>query len=188
MCTFVTRSDYYILSNSKYNCRIWTYIPFMKWSLNVGVLIHVIPFVESQLVKPWNVIRIIILTLMWEVLESLAVHGDVIKWKHFPRYWPFVRGIHRSPVNTPHRGQWRGAVIFSGICAWINGWVNIGETGDLRHHRVNYDVTVMDILSRYAWMFICCWHDRLFAKTISHSKNDSVILCAWIFMGNFTFK
>ena len=27
---------------------------------------------------------------------------DVIKWKHFPRYWPFVRGIHRSPVNSPH--------------------------------------------------------------------------------------
>ena len=23
-------------------------------------------------------------------------HDDVIKWKHFPRYWPFVRGIHRS--------------------------------------------------------------------------------------------
>ena len=24
-------------------------------------------------------------------------HDDVIKWKHFPRYWPFVQGIHRSP-------------------------------------------------------------------------------------------
>ena len=24
------------------------------------------------------------------------LHDDVIKWKHFPRYWPFVRGIHRS--------------------------------------------------------------------------------------------
>ena len=22
-------------------------------------------------------------------------HDEVIKWKHFPRYWPFVRGIHR---------------------------------------------------------------------------------------------
>ena len=34
---------------------------------------------------------------------------DVIKWKHFPRYWPFVRGIHRSPVESPHKGQWLGA-------------------------------------------------------------------------------
>ena len=39
-------------------------------------------------------------------------HDDVIKWKHFPRYWPFVRGIHRSLVNSPHKGQWCGALIF----------------------------------------------------------------------------
>ena len=45
-------------------------------------------------------------------------HDDVIKWKHFPRCWPFVRGIHRSsPVNSPHKGQWRGALMFSLICA-----------------------------------------------------------------------
>ena len=36
------------------------------------------------------------------------IHDDVIKWKHFPRYWPFVWGIHRSPVNSLHKGQWRG--------------------------------------------------------------------------------
>ena len=34
-------------------------------------------------------------------------HDDVIKWKHIPRYWPFERGIHRSPVNSQHKGQWR---------------------------------------------------------------------------------
>ena len=66
-------------------------------------------------------------------------HDDVIKWNHFPRYWQFMRGIHRSPVNSPHKGQWRGALIY----AWINGWVNNREAGDLRQHRVNYDVTVM---------------------------------------------
>ena len=37
-------------------------------------------------------------------------------------YWPFVRGIHWSPVNSPHKGQWRGALMFS--LAWINDWVN----------------------------------------------------------------
>ena len=40
------------------------------------------------------------------------MHDDVIEWKHFPRYWPFVRRIHRSPVNSPHKGQWRGALMF----------------------------------------------------------------------------
>ena len=71
------------------------------------------------------------------------VHDDVIKWKHFPRYWPFVRGIHRSPVNSPHKGQWRGALMFSLICARINGWVNNREAGDLRCYRAHYDVIVM---------------------------------------------
>ena len=70
-------------------------------------------------------------------------HDDVIKWKHFPRYWPFVRGIHRSPVNSPHKGQWRGAFIFSLICTWINGWVNNPEAGDLRRHRAHCDVSIM---------------------------------------------
>ena len=41
---------------------------------------------------------------------------DVIKWKHFPRYWPFVWWIHRSPVNSPHKGQWCGALMLSLIC------------------------------------------------------------------------
>ena len=76
-------------------------------------------------------------------LEWVFIHDDVIKWKHFPRYWPFVRGIHRSPVNSPHKGLWRGALMFSLICARSNGWVNNGEAGDLRRHRAHYDVTVM---------------------------------------------
>ena len=70
-------------------------------------------------------------------------HDDVIKWKHFPRYWSFVRGIHRSPVDFPHKGQWRGALMFSVICAWTNGWANTRYTGDLRRHRAHYDVTAM---------------------------------------------
>ena len=71
-------------------------------------------------------------------------HDDVIKWKHFPRYWPFVRGIHRSPVKSPHKGQWRGALMFSLICVWINNWVNNREAGDLRRYRAHHDVTVMN--------------------------------------------
>ena len=70
-------------------------------------------------------------------------HGDVIKWKHFPRYWPFVRVIHRSPVNSPHKGQWRGAFMFTLICTRIKGWVNNCETCDLRRYRAHYDVIVM---------------------------------------------
>ena len=47
----------------------------------------------------------------------MPYHDDVIKWKHFPRYWPLVRGLQRSPVNSPHKGQRRGALMFFLICA-----------------------------------------------------------------------
>ena len=50
-------------------------------------------------------------------------HDDVIKWKHFPCYWPFVWGIHRSPVNSPHKGQQHEALMFSLICA-LNKWLS----------------------------------------------------------------
>ena len=70
-------------------------------------------------------------------------HYDVIKWKHFPRNWPFKRGIHRSPVNSPHKGQWRTALMFTLICVWINGCVNNREAGDLRCYYAHYGVTVM---------------------------------------------
>ena len=60
---------------------------------------------------------------------------DVIKWKHFPRLW--------SPVNSPHKGHWRGALMFSLIWVWINRWVNNREAGDLRCHHAHYDVTAM---------------------------------------------
>ena len=65
------------------------------------------------------------------------------KWKHFPRYWPFVRGIHRSQVNSPHQGQWRGPLLFSVVCPWINGWVNNREAGHLRRHYAHHDVNLM---------------------------------------------
>ena len=81
----------------------------------------------------------------WAWLGASTFHDDVIKWKHFPLYWPFVRGIHRSLVNSPHKSQWRGALMFSLICAWINGWVNKREAGDLRRHRAHYDVNLIHI-------------------------------------------
>ena len=52
-------------------------------------------------------------------------------------------GNSLSPLNSPHKGQWRGALMFSFIYTWTNGWVNNGEAGDLRRHHAHYDVTVM---------------------------------------------
>ena len=107
------------------------------------------------------------------LLDSIARHYyyfDRAWWRHqmetfshFPRYWPFVRGIHRSPVNSPHKGQWRGALMFTLICTRINGWVNNREAGDLRRHRAHNNVIVMEMryygrrtLSMTYTMFLQC--------------------------------
>ena len=61
-------------------------------------------------------INIDISLVMFSGIHLKAVHDDVIKWKHFPHYWPFVRVIHQSPVNYPHKSQWCRALMFSLIC------------------------------------------------------------------------
>ena len=95
----------------------------------------------------------------------LYIHDDVIKWKHFTRYWPFVRGIHRSPVNSPHKGQWCWALMFSLIRAWINRWVNNRDTGDLRCYRAHYGVIVMSTHD-VVWQFCLGNVERMTHNTL----------------------
>ena len=55
------------------------------------------PHVENTVMLVARLSCTRLMTTIWK-----NSHDDVIKWKHFPRYWPFVRGIPRSPVNSPH--------------------------------------------------------------------------------------
>ena len=76
-------------------------------------------------------------------------------WGTFPRHWPFVRGIHRTTVDFPRKGQWRRALMFSWICAYPSGWASSQDDGDLRLYRSNYDATAMNyILGNTIW-YIC---------------------------------
>ena len=80
-------------------------------------------------------------------LRRVWITGEITWWRHqmeiFPRYWPFVRGTHRSPMNSSHKSQWRVALMFSFICAWTNGWPNNRDAGDFKRHGAYYDVAVM---------------------------------------------
>ena len=112
----------------------------------------------------------------------ISSHDDVIKWKHFPRYWPFVRGTHRSPVNSPHKGRWRWALMFSVICAWINGQVNDPKAGDLRRHRAHYDVIVMWCLVAFSLRQLhrkCSMHLNLPEPSFKHFTKSYMSLNIW---------
>ena len=89
---------------------------------NTNIYVWLIPQYWNNTSR-WNPSSMMPKTQIWLTLTN------------FPRNWPFVRGIHRSPLNSPHKGQWRGALMFSLICALINHWVNTREAGDLRRHR-----------------------------------------------------
>ena len=74
-------------------------------------------------------------------------------WRHqmetFSALLALCAGNSPVSVNSPHKGQWRGALMFSLICSWIHDWVNNRETGDLRRHRAHYDVIVMILRLMY---------------------------------------
>ena len=65
-----------------------------------------------------------------------------LKLNHVSKRGPWS---HRSPVNSPHKGQWCGALVFSLICIGMNAWVNNRVADDLKRHRAHYDVTVSPI-------------------------------------------
>ena len=67
---------------------------------------------------------------------------------------PLVWRIHRLPVNFPHKGQWRWALMFSLICAWMNGWANNREARDLIRHCAHCDVIVMSTVTTTRLIYI----------------------------------
>ena len=127
-----------------------------------------------------------------------------------PGELPTCAGNSPVPVNSPHKGQWRGALMFSVICVWINGLVNNREAGDLRRHRGHYHINVMFISCLSFVQLIghqtthkhthtplqwrhnghdClsnhqphdCWLNRLFRRT---SKNTSKLRVTGLCAGN----
>ena len=95
-------------------------------------------------------VPVTLLGMIWN-MHRKNDHDDVIKWKHFPRYWPFVRGILGEFPS-------RGALMLSVVCAWTNSWSNNEDTGDLRRHRSHHDVTVMWFQQNKSQQTLQCCH------------------------------
>ena len=68
------------------------------------------------------------------LLNCRYSHDDIIKCTHLPRQWPFVRGIHRSPVDSPHKGHVTGTFDVPFLLIRTDGWTNTRLTGNSRRH------------------------------------------------------
>ena len=94
-------------------------------------------------------LRLIILA-GWIQISVLinATHDDVINWEHFPRYWPFVRGTHRSSVNSPQRPVTRSFDVFFDLSKqlsiqWWGWWFETLSRPLWRHRNEKYKLVFM---------------------------------------------
>ena len=107
-----------------------------------------------KMVESLNILsdKIFSQTLLGPSLIPVVFHSFAMSWwRHqmetFSAQLALCAGNSPVPVNSPHKGQCRGALMFSLICVWINGWVNNREAGGLRRHRGHFDVCVMSCLN-----------------------------------------
>ena len=101
-------------------------------------------------------------------ISVISKHDDVIKWKHFPRYWPL-------------QSQWRGALMLTLICAWTNGCPNNRYACDLRRHRAHHDVTVMKLIK-------LPWSERLLRAVVVVRRSHAMLMCGWGVSGSILFR
>ena len=99
-----------------------------------------------NVVPCWN--KILLMQLLMKTFLALT--------RQWSSLLASVWGIHRWPVNSPNKGQWRRNLMFSLIYTWTYGWVNNGDTGNLRHNCAHHDVTVMLWMESYYKQIICC--------------------------------
>ena len=116
--------------------------------------------------------------LCWHMDFCIFCHPlKVAWWRHQMEPFSPLLAIcaGNSPVNSLHKGQWRGALMFSLICVWINGWVNNREAGDLRRYRAHYDVIVMS-RKRPASPAIICYEEVVHIESYHNITVHSLLI------------
>ena len=101
--------------------------------------------------------------------SSLGTGKDYSWWrlqiKTHPALLALCEGNHRSPVDSPHNGKWRGALMSFLIGAWKYGWANNRHAGDLRRHHAHYNIIV-----------ICWWK---FSGLLLFIVDDDILKKRW---------
>ena len=143
------QSDSYVLNCWKNNTFIYT-TP-RHWNREI--------YTTKTLYGSW-------LAFFYQILLSHATRSrNMIWWRHqmeiFSALLAICEGNPSASGGFPSQSQWRGALMFSLICTWTNGWANNRVTGDLRRHRAHYDVHIMTIAPCVCIRghIVCCNND-----------------------------
>ena len=87
-------------------------------------------------------------------------HDMIMTWQWFPHYWPYVRGIHGSLLDSADKGPVTVTLIFPLLLAWISCWTNRRVVSAFRWH----DAHVIS-----PWCTI--WLVQLIAQTSNNGQN-----------------
>ena len=111
---FTDKGDKHITENSYFS--YMATLTWQQWRSYYNGAIYIIVICWQQMLLFYRQ-NLQVHYLEWKCMKFIKswFHDDVIKWKHFPCYWPFVRGTHRSPVGSPHKSQWCGALFFLSV-------------------------------------------------------------------------
>ena len=145
------QNDIYIIYRLHTVTRTNQKVEIFKWSLSIWMVL--------KLGRSEIIVHHLCCSCPDYFARSSAAHDDVIKWKHFPRNWPFVRGIHRSPVNSPHKA--------SDAELWCLLWSVPEQTVEQKQlSRRGFEMS-----SRSFWHTVMIHVFVCFIKTIQHNKD-----------------
>ena len=125
-----TQTSYKVL-----NARDWCLVFRLLWNLESCSIIAYRANVNCcTCIRLW--IKFISFYLYSNRPPSNECHNPQFSWwRHQMKTFSELLALcEENPSVTggfPHKGQWHGALMFSLICAWTNGWANNRDAGDL---------------------------------------------------------
>ena len=135
---YISQDQFYIQGDRPVIERIYQ-TRYTTWGSLVGLLSALRGVNNKYTENLFALTRVAVIRITWwrHQMETFSISDHL------------CGGIHRSPVNSPHKGQWRRVLMFSVGSTRTNGWVNNRDAGDLRRHRAHYDATVMMLNSSH---------------------------------------
>ena len=146
----------HVCAPHSYPCDLWFVCSTLRELAvsNLGQLLFCLSITWSRYRNAYRdlwimsiVICLLVAILFRVYMLTTLMLKPVSRWRHqmktFATLLALCAGNSPSTVNSPHKSQWCRALMFALICAWTNGSINNQDTGDLRHHHIHYDITVM---------------------------------------------
>ena len=124
-CRVITETK---MSSFWRNFNHWLHWKLSKWQLSVQPMIKISSKWRHFCFSDWLGSNETILKNIGEMRRCLTTNkydkirnrGDFVTWKCFWCYWPFVRGIHPWPIDSPHKGPLMRKFYVSSLCAWTS--------------------------------------------------------------------